>query len=235
VIFHIANGYMPIRKWTISASVLLAVSSAGAQSVHNKHISWWPAYYLRYSINKKWVVNTDLQARNFAKQPTVGLLAVRTGAHYYFNNHWSTAIGGAWFHQRQESGAGKKIVSDEVRLWEELKHEWKLKKWQLINQFRTEQRHWTNQQGLAFRFRYRLAADLSIGQKWKALAGNELMWQTSKTRQNWDQYRAWVGGEYAVNAKKQVQLVLMNWWQFNNDTQQPVVRINFVQSINAAL
>ena len=139
------------------------------------------------------------------------------------------------FTSNEKTSTGKKTASDELRLWEELKHEWKIKKWQVVNQFRTEQRHWTDQQGLAFRFRYRLAADLSIGEKWKVLAGNELMWQTSKTRQNWDQYRAWVGGEYAFNTKNQVQLVLMKWWQFNNDTRQPVVRINFVQSINAVL
>jgi hypothetical protein len=163
----------------------------------------------------------------------LGLLAIRTGAHYYFSKQWSTAIGGAWFHQQQETSVGKKIVTDELRLWEELKHEWKLNKWQLINQFRTEQRHWTNQDGITFRFRYRLAADLVLGEKWKGLAGNELMWQTSKTRQNWDQYRAWLGGEYAFNSRKQVQLVLMNWWQFSSHTHQPVVRLNFVQSINA--
>lgn len=226
---------MPINKLAISASVLFAVTSAAAQSNNNKHVSWWPAYYLKYSINKKWIINTDIQGRNFAKQPVLGLLAIRTGAHYYFSKQWSTAVGGAWFHQQQEASGGKKIVSDELRLWEELKHEWKLNRWQVINQFRTEQRHWTNQEGLAFRFRYKLAADLLLGEKWKALAGNELMWQSSKTRENWDQYRAWAGGEYAFNPGKQVQLILMNWWQFNNHTQQPVIRINFVQSINGAL
>lgn len=226
---------MPINRLIIPASVLLVVTSAAAQSNNNKHVSWWPAYYLKYSINEKWVINTDIQGRNFTKQPVLGLLAIRTGAHYYFSKQWSSAVGGAWFYQQQESSAGKKTVSDELRLWEELKHEWKLNKWQVINQFRTEQRHWTNQEGLAFRFRYRLAADLLLGEKWKALAGNELMWQSSKTRQNWDQYRAWAGGEYAFNSKKQAQLVLMNWWQFNSRTQQPVIRINFVQSINGAL
>ena len=235
MIFHTVNGYMPISKLTISASVLFVVTSAGAQSGNTKHLSWWPAYYLKYAINEKWAVNSDLQGRNFTKQPVLGLVAIRTGVHYYFSKQWSTAIGVAWFHQRLHSISNKNVVTDELRLWEELKHECKLNKWQLVNQFRTEQRHFINRENLAFRFRYKLTADLLLGEKWKGMAGNELMWQTSEVRDNWDQYRVWLGGEYAFNSKNQVQLLLMHWWQFSSHTSQPVVRINFVQSINAAL
>jgi len=223
---------MPISKLTISASVVFAVTSASAQSENIKHVSWWPAYYLKYSINKKWAVNSDLQARNFTKDPVLGLVAIRTGVYYYFNKQWSTAIGGAWFHQRLHAISNKNVVTDELRLWEEVKHEGKLKKWLFVNQFRTEQRHFTDQGGLAFRFRYKLTADLLLGKKWKGLAGNEVMWQTSKRRSNWDQYRAWLGSEYAFNSKNQVQVIMMHWWQFNSQTNQPVVRINFVQAIN---
>ena len=111
----------------------------------------------------------------------------------------------------------------------------KLSKWQLINQFRTEQRHWIKQNGVAFRFRYRLAAEYGIGEKWKALMGNELMWQSSKGRKDWDQYRVWLGSEYAFNKNNQLQLLLMNWRQFSLQNWQPVVRINFIQSINRGI
>jgi hypothetical protein len=43
------------------------------------------------------------------------------------------------------------------------------------------------------------------------------------------------GGEYAFNANNQVQVIFMNWWQYNAGIYQPVIRINFVQSINAGL
>ena len=235
VIFHTANGYMSISKLTISAVFLLVVTGAKAQSGFNKHISWWPAYYLKYSINKRWQLNTDVQARNFANQPLVSLVAIRTGVHYQLNNQWIIGGGVAWFHQKQIETIGKETVSDELRLWEEVRHEAKLNKWQLTNQFRTEQRYWTNQDGVAFRFRYRLSADHIFTEKWKGLIGNELMWQSSKTKDDWDQYRIWVGGEYAFNSKNQVQLLLMNWRQFSSQTWQPVVRINFVQTINRVL
>lgn len=235
MIFHTANGYMPISKLSISAFVLLVGTGAKAQSGFNKHISWWPAYYLKYSINRKWMVNIDLQARNFANQPVVGLVAVRSGVHYNFLDQWTVGAGAAWFHQKQVEAPAKKISSDEVRLWEELRHEVKLSQWQIANQFRTEQRHWTNNDGIAFRFRYKLSADHIFTEKWKGLIGNELMWQSSKVKDDWDQYRIWVGGEYAFNLKNQVQLLLMNWRQFSSHTWQPVVRINFVQVINGAL
>lgn len=231
-IFPIENGYMLIKQFIISVLFLLALKGIDAQSNLNRHISWWPAYYLKYEINNKWVLNTDIQARNFAAEPLLGLIAVRSGINYRISDQWSVATGGAWFHQQQLNAAKLKTVTDELRWWEEIKHEAKLNKWQLINQFRTEQRHWIKQDGIAFRFRYKLAGEYVFTEKWKGIIGNELMWQSGKARKDWDQYRVWVGGEYAFNNKNQVQLLLMNWRQFSIHDWQPAVRINFIQSIN---
>lgn len=226
---------MSTCRLVVAAFALLTGVSVNAQSDNNGRLSWWPAYYLRYSINKRWVLNGDVQARNFAKQPALGLFAMRTGAHYRINDHLSIGAGGAWFHQQQLNEEKRKIGSDELRLWEDIRHEKKLNKWLLVNQFRTEQRYWTNIDEAAFRFRYRLATDYSLSGKWKMIFGNEIMWQGSKRRNNWDQYRLWVGAEYAFTELKQVQLVLMNWWQFNTSIYQPAIRVNFVQSINKIL
>ncbi len=223
---------MLIKQFVISVLFLFVVMVVDAQSGFNKHISWWPAYYLKYEINNKWTLNTDIQARNFAKEPLLGLIAARSGINYRISNQWSVAMGGAWFHQQQLSANKVKTITDELRLWEEIKYEMKWNKWQVINQFRTEQRHWIKQEGVAFRFRYKLAGEYVITEKWKAMVGNELMWQSSKARKDWDQYRIWLGGEYAFDNKNQVQLLLMNWRQFSIHDWQPVVRINFIQSIN---
>ena len=190
---------------------------------------------MRYFVNEKWMLNTDVQVRNFANQPMIGLVAIRQGIHYRFKEQWIASGGVAWFHQEQWEQPGKNIISDELRLWEDLRHELKLKNWLLINQVRTEQRYWVKDKEIAHRFRYRLVAEHTFNARWKSIAGNEIMWQASKTRQNWEQYRAWVGGEYAVNKKNQLQLLLMGWRQFNLDVWQPVVRLNFIQSINGYL
>jgi Protein of unknown function (DUF2490) len=223
---------MLIRKVTISALFTFFVFVVGAQSVYNNHISLWPAYYLRIGINEKWKVVNDVQVRNFASEPVVGLIAVRSGINYRINQQWNVTAGGAWFHQQQINNNKQKLISDELRLWEELRNEMQFNKWQLINQVRTEQRHFSNADGWAFRFRYRLEAHYSLDKKWKAIAGNELMWQSSRTSEDWDQNRIWIGAEYAFDKNNQMQLVLMNWWQANNKTNQAVVRINFIQNIN---
>lgn len=233
-IFHIENGCMPINRFTISASVLFVVTGVGAQGI-NKHVSWWPSYTLRYSVNAKWTLNTDVQVRNFASEPVIGLIAVRQGAHYRFSEQWTVGGGIAWFHQEQLREPGKTKASDELRSWEDLRHETKLKNWLLINQFRTEQRHWIGQEDITYRFRYRLATEHMFNGRWKTIAGNEIMWQTSKSGNNWDQYRAWIGGEYAINLKNQLQLLLMGWRQINLNVWQPAVRLNFIQSINGYL
>ena len=232
MIFQTGSGYMLIKRCFISVLFLLATASVDAQSGFNKHVSWWPAYYLKYVMNNRWTLNTDIQARNFATEPLVGLIAVRSGVSYRISNQWSAAIGSAWFHQQQLTASKQKFVTDELRLWEEIKHEMKWSKWKLINQFRTEQRHWINQDGVGFRFRYRLAGEYGFNEKWKAMIGNELMWQNRKTRKDWDQNRVWLGGEFAFNKQNQVQLIFMDWWQAAAHTHQPVVRINFIQSIN---
>ena len=226
---------MLINKMIISVFVLFIVTTANAQSDADGHLSWWPAYYLKYSINSKWALNSDLQLRNFNKQPVLGLLGLRTGAHYTFSKGWSTAVGVLWFHYHSIQDS-KDVNSDEFRVYEELRNDWRLSnKWRLANRLRTEQRHFSNQEGIAFRIRYHLAAEYRVAKRWSAIGGNELMWQGSERRKNWDQYRFWAGGEYAFNANNQVQLIFMNWWQFNADIYQPVIRINFVQSINGRL
>src|SRR5204863_4504602 len=149
------NGYMSNSKMAISVSLLFAVTSAGAQSNDSKRISWWLAYYLKYSINKKWIVNAEIQARNFAEQPVLGLFAVRTGVHYYISKQWIIGFGSAWFRQQQVTDSKKKVITDELRLWEDIRNELTLNKWKIINQFRTEQRYWMQQDDIAFRFRYR--------------------------------------------------------------------------------
>jgi hypothetical protein len=226
---------MLINKVTISVFVLLIVATTNAQTDADGRLSWWPAYYLKFSLNSRWALNSDLQLRNFNKEPLLGLLGLRTGAHYSFGEGWSTGIGVLWFHYESIAN-NKEFKADEFRVYEELRHDWRLNdKWLLANRLRTEQRTFSNQEGIAFRIRYHIAADYRLAKRWSAIVGDELMWQGSKRRKNWDQNRLWAGGAYAFNANNQVQLVFMNWWQYNAGIYQPVIRINFVQSINAGL
>ena len=232
VIFHTENGYMLIKKLIISVLFIVLVLSVHSQSHYNNHTGWWPAYYLKIGINKKWKVVNDVQLRNFANEPLVGLIALRTGINYKINKQWNVTVGGAWFHQQQINSSKQKTVTDELRLWEEIKNEQVFNKWQLINQLRTEQRHFSNTTGLSFRFRYKLEVQYKFDGKWKGIVGNELMWQTNKTRSDWDQNRTYAGAEYAFNKKNQLQLLLMNWWLASKNIHQPVIRINFIQTIN---
>jgi hypothetical protein len=220
------------RNLLLIVVCLMAGSLSNAQPGNNYRVSWWPAYSAKVPLNEQWTLNVDLQARNFAKVPLLGLIAFRTGFHYRLKNDWFIGMGVAWFHQQLVKETRERVSTDEPRAWQEIRNERRLKKWMLVNQFRTEQRHWVNQNGIAHRLRYRLAAELSCNKKWKLLFGNEIMWQGSKTRSNWDQYRLWAGTEYDGMKSSALQVILMNWWQFNSNTYQPVVRINFVQSFN---
>jgi hypothetical protein len=69
-------------------------------------------------------IEFGLQLRNFDEQPVIGLLALRTGAHYNFSKGWSTAVGIAWFHNESIVN-DKEVDSDEFRIFEELRNDWR--------------------------------------------------------------------------------------------------------------
>lgn len=223
---------MLIKTFIIPVLLLLFTVTVESQSTFNKHISWWPAYQLRINLDEKWSVVNDVQLRNFAVEPLLGLIAVRTGVNYRLSKYWIVGGGGTWFHQQQFNVTKQKVISDELRAWEEIRNERQYGRWQVGHRFRTEQRYFTGESGLSHRFRYKLDFQYRLSVKWKAIGGNELMWQTSREKSDWDQNRTWLGTEYALNEKRQVQVSFMNWWQANRNIHQPVVRINFIQTIN---
>ena len=86
------------------------------------------------------------------------------------------------------------VDADEFRVWEELKHDWRFNRWQIVNRLRTEQRYFIDQDEMIYRFRYYLAADYRVADKWKAIAGNELMCQSAKEeRPGINTVYGWVG------------------------------------------
>lgn len=231
VIFQTENGSMQIKRVIIPVLFLLVVIGVKGQSKINKHVSWWPAYYLKYAINNKWEVNSDIQARNQAKKPLVGLISFRSGVYYHLNDHWTVAAGLAWFNQQQYTALKERIVTNEIRLWEAIRHDIQINRWALQNQLRVEHRHWINPDENALRLGYKLAGKYRFNEKWNGMGGSELMWQSRGLRKDWDQTQTYVGGEFDFNKYNAVQLLLMTRMQFSTHTYQPVVRINFIQSI----
>ena len=216
----------------IALSLLFFEKKAEAQTHLNKHISWWPVYKLDYIISGKWKLENDIQARNLAKDPLVGLIALRTGITYAINEHWSTTGGVAWFFQQQTNDDKLTTHTNEFRVWENLKNRLHFNRWILNNQFRIEQRKWLGRQSVALRLGYRLGGEYSISKTWRGLAGNEILWQTYRSASDWDQIRSWVGGGYVFNDHFNIQVLMMDQYRFQNRTHQPVVRINFNQTIN---
>ncbi len=230
-IFQTGNGSMRIKRVAIPVLLLLSAASVKGQSRINKHVNWWPAYYLKYAINNKWDINSDIQIRNQAKRPLVGLISFRSGVYYHLNEHWTVAAGLAWFNQQQYTVLKEKRVTNEIRLWEAIRHDIQINRWSLQNQLRVEQRHWINPDENGLRLGYKLAGKYRFNEKWSGMAGSELMWQSRGVRKDWDQNQTYLGGELIFNENNAVQLLLMSRLQISSHTYQPVVRINFIQSI----
>lgn len=64
----------------------------------------WISYYNNININKRWSVNTDIQARtrDWVNEFSQGV--VRSGLSYKLNNNFSLTAGFAWFKNVEYAG-----------------------------------------------------------------------------------------------------------------------------------
>lgn len=126
--------------------------------IHAQSSSIWFAGQL--GIRKKnWEWNQDAGYRTIGSSLKATLWFYRTGARYYFNEHWNAAAGYALFVSRVDKN--KPAFSAENRIWEDVvrQDQWNKLRW--VQRFRIDHR-WFNANSkteayTAHRFRYRTA------------------------------------------------------------------------------
>lgn len=99
----------------------------------------WISYYNNININKRWSVNTDIQARtrDWVSQFSQGL--VRSGLSYRFNKNFSLTAGFAWF-KNAEYVEEDLFLKNEFRPWQELSLQQNIDKSKFNHRLRFEQR-----------------------------------------------------------------------------------------------
>lgn len=177
---------------------------------------FWINYQLRKAYGKKvnWVNELQLSFQNTGALYDNG--NIRTGIQYEINKHLSVSgfvlFGADNLNQKQFP-----VWRREIRPFQDIRYLiGNLKKIQLVQLIRLEERFSTiamdtgkNEQRFAVRFRYRAELRKAFNEKWKAYAGNEVMYQHANNLTKFNQYRAWLGAGFNINPNHELQVHVM--------------------------
>jgi hypothetical protein len=197
----------------------------------------WLGYTLRKPVAKKLSWNNDIQLRFMNTRAFYDYTLVRTGLQYEANKDFSTTAG-ILYGQDNYSDKALPVWKNEKRVWEECRYFiGKLTRLQMMLQFRLEERWFAietqtgnSENEFALRFRHRLDLRRSLSEKWRLVAGDEVMFQSTKKRgANFNQNRTWLGASRIFRNQNELSVQVMQiFWAAPDAT---ILRINFLQQL----
>lgn len=211
---------------------MIAVNSYSQSDKHPFGI--WVSYTMRTPVGKKLSWNNDVQLR-FQNTPAFyDYTLVRSGLQYQVDSNLLLTAGVLY---GTDNVNEKKLPAwqHEYRLWQDLRYFiGKQSNLHAMLQLRMEERwfdikHANADNDITYATRLRLRCDIRkpLSEKWKLVAGNELMYQHANAKIRFNQNRIWFGGGYMVGKKSELQVQLMQviW----DAADQTVLRVGYVQ------
>lgn len=190
----------------------------------------WARYYNQITVNQKWSLHTEIEARMFTNPLSENLNLFRIQGRYKVATAIETGIGVAYFSvTTQDPLAVSNFKSTEYRLQQDLIWKHFICNTLLSQRLQIEERFIENTNkvslhtdtALGFRFRYRLQAELPIwenkSQYIKAILFDEILFNCTNTNGNtkitFDQNRSYSGLQYGFNSNFAVELGYLNSYQ----------------------
>lgn len=206
----------------------------------------WAGYGSTIRFNKKWALVNDVQIRTKDWADKWLLYAVRAGLSYNINDHATVTAGLTLFEGAQYVGRDL-FFRNEWRPWEELSYQLKLKKINLLQRLRTEQRFLqqvinnrkANIYQYIFRLRYRFEWQFPLTENTiKLMAGNEILINPGYLNNSlfFDQNRTFAGINFKLSATTNLQCQYIKIFQWRSTTSvledQNAFRVNVYQQFN---
>ncbi|MEO8854241.1 MAG: DUF2490 domain-containing protein, partial [Ginsengibacter sp.] len=173
-------------------------------------------------------------------------MLVRSGLSYKVNEHFSVTGGFAFFKNAQYDHKNL-FLKNEYRPWQELFYQVKLKKINLTQRLRTEQRfqqqvvndQLTKKYQYIFRLRYRCEAQFPLkSNKMAFLVANEIMVNPGYTNKTLflDQNRSFAGLNIKLKENTALQFQYVKIFQWHSNTRilenQDILRLNLFQQLS---
>ncbi len=235
-----------ITKQYIAFIILFLPIAAKAQhtTVHTNIL--WAGYNNTIRFNKKWSLVNDLQVRTKDWADKWLLYAIRTGLSYNINDNAAVTAGFTVFESAQYEG-NDFFFKNEWRPWEQVSYQLKLKKINLLQRLRTEQRFLqqvvnnrkTNIYQYIFRLRYRFEWQFPLTENTITLiAGNEILVNPGYLNNSlfFDQNRTFAGINFKLSTTTNLQCQYIKIFQWRSTTSvledQNAFRVNVYQQFN---
>lgn len=157
-------------------------------------IGIWISPQVMLNLNNKWQLYNEGGYRTISTTTAAYQTLYRTGVKYFFNEHWSTTLGLAFFFTRTNYKKTNHEFGKEFRMWQEINYKKKFtEKFNLQNRLRTEERFFEATAGKAsynaFRLRNRVTGTLMFSGRWGVQLADEYMQQYDHKNFSFNQNR----------------------------------------------
>lgn len=219
-------------------------STAQHTTVHTNIL--WAGYGNTIRFNKKWSLINDVQLRTKDWADKWLLYGLRTGLNYNINEHLAATVGLTLFESAQYEERDL-FFKNEWRPWEQISYQLKIKKINLLQRLRTEQRFLqqvvnnrkVNIYQYIFRLRYRFEWQFPLTENTITLiAGNEILVNPGYLNNTlfFDQNRTFAGINFKLSTTTNLQCQYLKIFQWHSNTSvledQNAFRINVYQQFN---
>ncbi len=234
-----------IAKQLIILTFLLMPFAIKAQHTTVHTTILWTGYSNTIQFNKKWSLKNDAQVRTKDWANKWLLYAIRTGVGYNINEHFSAALGITLFENAQYKESDF-FFRNEWRPWQEISSQHTIKKINLLQRLRTEQRFLqqvvnnrkANVYQYIFRLRYRFECQYPLTETVKLIAGNEILVNPGYLNNSlfFDQNRTFAGVNFKLSKTTNLQGQYTKIFQWRSATSvledQNIIRLNVYQQFN---
>lgn len=213
--------------------LLLYFQQTSAQTIEHNGWLFWSH---QQKISERWQFSADVQVRSSDKLKYVNTLLIRPGIGYKIKDNQTITVGYTYFGTWDEEN-DHKIYEPENRIFEQFQIENEIKKTEITNRFRYEQR-FLDQQTFAQRFRYYVQAQIPLLANPLFTKGlylsvqNELFLNVQgKDRVNnhiFDQNRSYAGPGYRFSENLDLEIGYMFRYQIDKETN---LRNNILQVV----
>ncbi len=209
---------------------------------------YWTRFMVQANLNKKLFLITELDHRRFFESNAYHHTIQHSHLHYRIKQNLDVAVGQTFSWQNpQFPDAEPKLLIPEIRPFQEINGSQEInKRLTFSSRLRIDQRFIKKNNGLEllqgfdFNMRYRLRLQYlyQIGKKQNGIlkASNELMINSGKNVNFFDQNRLYLAYEYNLSKKLSAEIGYLRWYQqrrqFDTYFQRDIIRLTVFPKIN---
>ncbi len=204
--------------------MIMSAVISGKLFAQQPSVSNWVTVQMPVIYNNHWQSLHELSYRTLGEAIKLNQLFVRSGVRYTFNPQWTSSLICDFVHSRVKPFDKSDLeFGDEIRITEEVSHRYPLgKAYTIQHRLRIEERFFgetsLGDDYTALRFRYRLAAQKKLSDKWSLQLADEYLEQALSGRWSYNSNRLSFSGFYSFAQNAHLEAIYY-WIRFSERSQ----------------